>query len=74
MPGDTIQLGTHPTPTGNPSVTPPDIQVFLNSRGWIEYGPFDDVWKHDGKKRIDMSWEQALACEFYEFITLGGVR
>lgn len=70
-PGDTIQLGTPPR-ASNPSITPSDISAFLEGRGWIEHGPFDDVWKHDGKVRFDMTWEQAMACEFYEFITLGG--
>lgn len=71
QPGDTVQLGI-PSQAMPQSVTPADITNFLISRGWTEYGPFDDVWKHTAKGHSELSWEQAMAIEFYEFITLGG--
>lgn len=63
-PGDTITLGTHENDA------PDDIERFLRARGWIQVSP---RWQHDGKSRFFMTWEQALAIEFYEFISIGGV-
>lgn len=65
-PGDSIQLGYPGIPA------PTDITTFLQSRGWQANGGYD--WQHHAKARWNMTWEQALACEFYEFITIGGVR
>lgn len=62
--GDTVTLGT------NEPDTPDDIETFLRARGWIQASP---RWQHDDKRRYFMTWEQAVAIEFYEFITIGGV-
>lgn len=71
-PGDTIQIGVASPPHVTPANTPQDVWTFLSARGWVEYGGNEDVWKHEPKARFGFTWEQAVACEFYEFITLGG--
>jgi len=73
-PGDTVQLGVVPPTDVPPAPTPPGIHTLLYSRGWEEYGPDKDIWKHQGKAQFGFTWEQAMAYEFYEFITIGGVR
>jgi hypothetical protein len=50
---------------------PGDIHTFLTARAWSNNG---DDWQNQQKGRYSMTWEQAVAVEFYEFITLGGVR
>lgn len=67
--GDTIVL-----PPGEPElIAPPDIHGFLNSRGWSEVSNTPaDRFSNVAKGRNGFTWEQAMACEFYEFITLGG--
>lgn len=61
----------HLTVVDNDCPCPGDIHTFLTARGWSLNG---DAWQHTGKGRYNMSWEQAVSCEFYEFITIGGVR
>jgi hypothetical protein len=63
-PGDTVQFGTMY------SEAPSDIGQFLEARDWIRVG--EGHWQHSEKHRWHLTWEQAVACEFYEFITLGG--
>jgi hypothetical protein len=63
-PGDTIQIGTHEVDA------PDDVERFLRARGWTQVSP---RWQHSDKNRFFMTWEQAMALEFYEFITIGGV-
>lgn len=68
-PGDSVVIGSH-----HPEC-PPDIRSFLGSRGWqmVHTGMGNtEGWQHSSKTRATMTWEQAMACEFYEFITLGG--
>lgn len=74
QPGDTIQLGDNVAQT--PAIpTPIDVQNFLFARGWTEVGPSSqDLWTHNGKQRFVMTWEQAMAIEFFEFITIGGAH
>lgn len=71
QPGDRIIFPrVYPPPS---MITPGDIATFLLDRGWVEVSNTpDDQWSHAPKGRAAMSWEQAVACEFYEFITLGG--
>jgi hypothetical protein len=64
-PGDMIRLAPEEPPMPGPA----DIASFLRSRGW--YADCGE-WNHMEKNRVRMTWEQAMACEFYEFITLGG--
>lgn len=49
---------------------PPQIVTFLSARGWGNLN--NEVFAHGAKGFNGMSWEQALAIEFYEFITIGG--
>lgn len=69
--GDTIQIDGV-SPSIPPAPTPPEMWNWLSQRGWVEYGDVEDFWKHEAKGRHSMRWEQAVACEFFEFITLGG--
>lgn len=64
-PGDQITIGSPESPA------PSDIQTFLTGRGWNTVGT---RFQHNAKDRWHMTWEQAVAIEFYEFITIGGVR
>ncbi len=67
QPGDVIKL----PPTLPGAVCPDEVREFLFARGWTNnYG---DRWSMYLKYRESLTWEQAVACEFYEFITLGGV-
>lgn len=69
--GDTFQFG--PAVEPEEIVTPADISAFLYGRGWNEVGnSITDRWRHVIKNRPNMSWEQAVAIEFYEFVSLGG--
>lgn len=65
-PGDTLHMAPELPAAGAPT----DVRNFLGGRGWaMVYG---ERWEHDAKGRPSMTWEQAMACEFYEFITIGG--
>lgn len=44
--------------------------TFLSMRGWKSED--STHVSHEAKGHHWMSWEQAMACEFYEFITIGG--
>jgi hypothetical protein len=50
---------------------PGDVASFLGERGW---GSDNDMthWYRDQLSGFYYSWEQAMAIEFYKFITLGG--
>ena len=66
----TIQLTSGSLIVDEPSpVTPNQIYSFLQARDWSMQ---DDHWEHTFKHHYAMTWEQAMAIEFYEFITLGG--
>jgi hypothetical protein len=68
----TLSISTgHLTVQDDAAQCPGDIYTFLTSRNWSKNG---DDWQHLEKGRYSMTWEQAVACEFYEFITIGGVR
>lgn len=67
QPGDTIQIGGVVAAS-----TPPEMRTWLSQRGWVDNGGNEDLWRHEPKGRYNMRWEQAIACEFFEFITLGG--
>jgi hypothetical protein len=66
QPGDRIVLP--PTMPGAPC--PFEIRPWLEGRGWTNQ--FGDRWYMYAKHRESFTWEQAVACEFYEFISLGG--
>lgn len=65
MPGDTITLGTV-----HHADCPYDIVDFLNGRGWTQN--HSARWASTNYVHNEMTWEQAVAVEFYRFITLGG--
>lgn len=70
--GDTVQIGE----ISLRDATPGDINNFLMSRGWLrDYFTSmgnADRWTHEQKGRHRLEWAQAMAIEFYEFITIGG--
>lgn len=50
---------------------PGDIHSFLTARYWSNNG---SDWQNHQKGRSNMTWEQAVAVEFFEFITIGGAH
>lgn len=55
-------------------IAPKDVIAFLRSRGWRPHTPdkeHESMWFH-GSKHVLMKWEQAVAIETVEFLTLGG--
>lgn len=68
--GDTITLGqVYPTTVRCPD----DIRIFLSAQGWATpWGHSNDTVRFSRDTYQDFTWEQAMAVEFYKFITLGG--
>ncbi len=51
---------------------PRDVYLFLTGRGWGDMSNGDITLFSRPKSETLHTWEQAVAIEFYEFISLGG--
>jgi hypothetical protein len=61
-----IQHGTI-TVQDNAAPCPPQIHTFLISRNWTG----SETYSNSMIGFHSMTWEQAVACEFFQFINLG---
>lgn len=60
-----------------PGVEPPsEIRTFLNARGWTRSDSNGlEGWFYGASSELmGFTWEQAVAYEYYRFVTLGGVN
>lgn len=57
-----------------PGATPPsDVQVWLANRGWYSMQEGGTtVFSHSSYNVSECTWEQAVAYEFFRFVSLGG--
>lgn len=55
-----------PPPPPMAAMPPTEIVVWMKARGWAEQG---DIFLHP--LHGDMTWEQAMAVEFYKFMNIG---
>lgn len=60
---------SHPIPLPGGDC-PLDVGDFLRTRGWHCFS--SDEWQNHNYNNGTMTWEQAMAYEFYLFISLGG--
>lgn len=54
----------------HPEVTPPEIRKYLESVGWTQSSEWP-YWFYN-EDFPALTWEQAMAIEYYKFVTIGG--
>ena len=68
LPAQPIQIMT------TPEHAPKKAREFLSERGWVEYGNWDNIY-FQPKSRVQYSeyytWEQAVAMEYINIMTMG---